>query len=230
MLWDIDHTLIETGGVGAELYKSAFEEVAGTEMKNRAAVTGVTEPRIFRETMRLNGLTIGGNDLAKYSLSLAEKYDNSKQVLRGRGRALPGARGSLAALSETSGLVQSVLTGNLRRVARTKLEVFGLVDFLDLDAGAYGEDSEDRPGLVPIAQRAANTKYGSAFTVRNTIVVGDSPGDVETGQIGGARVIAVASGESDVEELRATGADIVLPDLQNTAELVTCVMALLARD
>jgi phosphoglycolate phosphatase-like HAD superfamily hydrolase len=220
VLWDVDHTLIETRGVGAELYKAGFEEAIGVEMKQKADVTGATEPEIFAETMRLNGLTVGVGDEDRYADALARQYESNRKELRRRGRALPGASEALAAVRTMAGVVQSVLTGNLKRVAEVKLETFGLRELLDLDVAAYGEDADDRPGLVLIAQTAATQKYGRPYDRTNTLLIGDSQSDIRTAQEGGAYVIGVASGKATQEELDGAGADSTLRDLTDVTALM----------
>lgn len=220
VLWDIDHTLIETRGVGGELYRAAFEEITGRTMEHKAEVTGMTEPAILAETLKLHGLEPSEEYQTKYAEALARQYERHAEELRERGRALPGAKEALAALAEQPGVIQTVLTGNLRAVAATKLRVFGLDGFVDFEVGAYGDDEAERPKLVAVAQERAGAKFGVEFSRDNTVILGDSPSDVETGLKGGARVIGVASGKSGVEELRAHGASSVLDDLQDIDNMV----------
>lgn len=229
VLWDVDHTLIETRGVGAHLYKAAFEEAAGAKMEEAANVTGAIEPEIFRETMRRNGLSPQKGNLDRYALLLEQQYDDNRNLLRKQGRPIQGAKEALLALGSVDGLVQTVLTGNLRQVARTKLEVFELAALLDLDVGAYGEDSESRPGLVSIAQESARQKYGRNFGAKDTVIIGDSTSDITTGQQGGAMVIAVASGKATAAELAEAGPDLVLDSLEDTTQVVKAVRGLLGR-
>jgi len=223
VLWDIDHTLIETRGVGGELYRAAFEEITGRKMEHKAEVTGKTEPAILTDTLRLHGLEPSEDYQAKYAEALARQYEEHADEMRQRGRTLPGAREALAALAEMPNIIQTVLTGNLRAVAMTKLRVFGLDGFVDFEVGAYGDDEAERPKLVAVAQERASAKYGAEFSRDNTVILGDSPSDVETGIKGGARVIGVASGRSSVEELEGSGVSAVLEDLGSTSMLVRAV-------
>jgi phosphoglycolate phosphatase-like HAD superfamily hydrolase len=143
--------------------------------------------------------------------------------LRERGHELPGARAALTAFRSSPGIVQSVLTGNIRPNAVTKLSAFGLDEYIDFEAGGYGSDDEVRANLVAIAQERASAKYGTRFDKGNTILIGDTLRDVQAGRNGGARVIAVATGSDSVEALRAEGADIALPDLQDTRAVMEAV-------
>ncbi|HSV66458.1 MAG TPA: HAD hydrolase-like protein [Mycobacteriales bacterium] len=223
VLWDIDHTLIETRGVGGELYQAAFEEITGRKLEHKAEITGKTERAILAETLQLHGLEPGEDYQAKYAEALARQYEQHADELRQRGRALPGAREALGALAKLPNVIQTVLTGNLRAVAVTKLWVFGLDGFIDFEVGAYSDDEENRPKLVAVAQRRASEKYGAAFDPDNTVIIGDSPSDVETGLKGGAKVIGIASGKSSVEELRGAGGSFVLSDLTSAADLTRAV-------
>jgi phosphoglycolate phosphatase len=121
---------------------------------------------------------------------------------------------------------QGVLTGNLRDVARIKLEVFGLDTRLDLEASAYGDDHSERPKLVAIAQKRASDRTGTTFDNQHTVLIGDTPKDIEAGLTAGVLVIAVASGKSAPEELRAAGATVIVDDLtdpEHITQLVTHV-------
>ncbi|HSR23597.1 MAG TPA: HAD hydrolase-like protein, partial [Candidatus Eisenbacteria bacterium] len=157
--------------------------------------------------------------------ALAGVYEGRIEEIRRHGRALPGAAEALAALAAVPGTVQTVLTGNVPAVARTKLAAFGLDHHLDLDVGAYGPDDHVRAGLVPLAQRRAGARYGALFDVRSTVVIGDTAHDVTAAREGGARAIAVATGGTTAGELQAAGAEVVLPDLMDTAALVGLVTA-----
>src|SRR5262249_23481836 len=206
-------------GVGRKLYRAAFEEITGRQVEHKVALTGRTEPAILAETMMMHGLAPSDDYQAKYAEALARQYEQHTDQLHARGPRRPGAREALAALAEQPDVIQTVLTGNLRAVAVIKLRVFGLEAFLDLEVGAYGDDEAYRPKLVAVAQQRASTKYGGDFSRDNTVVLGDSPNDVETGIKGGAKVIGVASGKSSVAELRAAGALSVIQDLTDLSQL-----------
>lgn len=223
VLWDVDHTLIETRGLGSDLYKAAFEQATGRPMRHTAEVTGKTEPAILTETLRLHDIQPTQDLQRRYTDALTDQYRQHIDELRERGRALPGAHAALAALGGEPSVIQSVLTGNLRAVAAIKLEAFGLAWYLDLDSGAYGDDDTHRPALVAVAQARATAKYGHTFAQANTVIVGDSPQDVHTARKGGAQIVAVATGSSSITELREAGATTTLDDLTDADRLVTTI-------
>ncbi|SEG57823.1 Phosphoglycolate phosphatase, HAD superfamily [Nonomuraea solani] len=225
VLWDIDHTLIETGGVGREVFADAFAQVTSTPMKAMAAVSGRTELVIFGETLDLHGIPHSDEHFERFIEIQAQGYEERAHELHQRGRALPGAHSALQALNRLAGVAQSVLTGNTRASARAKLKIFGLEQYVDLDIGAYGEDNPIRAHLVAIARDRARLKSGLVYSPKTTVLIGDTPQDVRAGRDGGAHVIGIASGNSSTTDLKAAGADIVFPDLTDSAALIRAVTA-----
>ena len=122
------------------------------------------------------------------------------------------------------GVVQSVLTGNVRAVAQVKLGAAGLTSHLDLDIGAYGESHEVRAELVHLARRNAAGRYGAGFAGQQTVLVGDTELDVAAALATGARVVGVATGGTTAEQLAAAGADAVLPGLADTAATLAAIL------
>lgn len=223
VLWDIDHTLIENGGVSKEVYSTVFEMLTGRPVTEPVETDGRTDPSIMSDLLARHGSSLSYNERVREALidALNSKVDR----LRERGHTLPGAAAALEALKREPHVVQTVLTGNIKPNAVVKLSVFGLDRFLDLDVGGYGSDDSVRWRLVRIAQLRAEAKYPSRqFARSNTVVIGDTPRDVQTGLKGGARVIAVATGSSSTAELRAAGADVVLADLVDTGALLRAVL------
>ncbi|MEU3351018.1 HAD family hydrolase [Streptomyces sp. NPDC037389] len=218
VLWDIDHTLVDTRGAGRALFAEAFLRVTGVRMTGQPRIDGLTEPVIFRETARMHGLRTSSAEFADFAVALAEAHLRGIAGLRDRGRALPGAASALTALSQVPGVRQTVLTGNIRVAAEVKLAAFGLDRHLDLTIGAYGEESEERAGLVGLALARASCPAADA------VLVGDTPGDVRAGLASGVRVVAVATGRSSEEELRSAGAEAVVADLSAHRDAVDLIL------
>ncbi|MGP3959731.1 HAD family hydrolase [Nonomuraea sp. 3N208] len=223
VLWDIDHTLIDTRGVGRELSAQAFEQVTGVPMLKQAKIDGMTESVIFRETAKLHGLQTDRHDFERFASALTKAHLARAAELRERGHALPGAAAALDALSAMPGVVQTVLTGNIRMVAEIKLQVFGLDRHIRWDTGAFGEDNDVRAELVRIALERATSVFGEPVTSADAVLIGDTPADVEAALESGVPVIAVASGRSSVDDLRDAGAVHTLPSLTDTDSLVAMV-------
>jgi phosphoglycolate phosphatase-like HAD superfamily hydrolase len=125
-----------------------------------------------------------------------------------------------------TGVVQSVLTGSSRPNAALKLRAFGLDRYLDLAIGGFaGSEPYPKGALLRATRLRAEEKYQVSFDEKATFYVADSPRDVEAAKMGGATPVAVASGRASSAELRAAGADLVLPDLTNPADLITLITA-----
>jgi phosphoglycolate phosphatase len=122
------------------------------------------------------------------------------------------------------GVVQSVLTGNVRPIAEVKLRAAGLTGHLDLGIGAYGESHEVRAELVHLARHNAARRYGADFAGQQTVLVGDTELDVAAALATGARVVGVATGGTTAEQLAAAGADAVLPGLADTAATLAAIL------
>ncbi|HEY3957828.1 MAG TPA: HAD hydrolase-like protein [Streptosporangiaceae bacterium] len=223
VLWDIDHTLIENHGVNKEIYVYAFELLTGEQPMYPARTDGRTEPEIMRDMLVRQGMAPNRDYVGRMPEALEKATLSKAAVLRERGHELVGARNALIAL-QTSPVVQSVLSGNIKPNAFTKLSTFQLDTYIDFEVGGYGSDDDVRANLVAFAQERASAKYGVSFGEDNTVLIGDTVRDVQAGRNGGAHVIAVASGSDSPETLRAAGADIVLADLADTQAMVRAVM------
>lgn len=127
-----------------------------------------------------------------------------------RQNVLPGIRAVLHEL-DTRGHLLGLLTGNLSRIALAKMRGAGLARYFDV--GGFGEESEIRSKLVPVAIAKAEEKAGFGIPPRHVVVIGDTPLDIEAGRAAGTRTAGVATGPFTTEELRAAGADVALESL-----------------
>lgn len=223
VLWDVDHTLIENGGVSKENYERAFDILAARPLLHTVETDGRTDPEIMRNMFVAHGV-----DSTKLSLddifdALEKAMSANTSRLRERGYAMPGAREVLSALQQALGVVQSVLTGNIRPNAFAKLSAFGLDPYIEFEVGGYGSDDKVRSNLVAVARGRALAKYGIVFDKSTTILIGDTTRDVQAAIDGGAQVIAVATGIDSMDQLREAGADVVLADLRDTASIVKII-------
>jgi phosphoglycolate phosphatase len=222
IFWDIDHTLVTIGEVSREIYAKAFEEAVGQPLRKLANMSGRTERAILAETLALHGVSNPEAMFDDLYAALARAADKLRERMRTSGRRLPGTTEALAALT-TRNVVQSVVTGNLEPIAVTKLEVFDLAECLDFEVGGYGSDGDTRPPLIRRAWQRAHDKYGRVFEFERVVVIGDTPHDVLAAREVGVRAVGVATGDSTVDELAATGADVVLSDLTDTAAVIRAV-------
>lgn len=198
-------------------------------MELLADMSGRTERAITSETLLMHGIEVTDDLLNSFGSALADVFVSYEAAIRQQGRTLAGSREVLEILANRSDVVQSVLTGNMEPIAIGKLTAFGLEHLVDFEVGAYGMDHEERPELVRLAQKRAAHKYGDTFAADNTVLVGDTPNDVLAGHVGGARVVAVATGFSDAAALYAAGAELVLPDLTDTDAVVRAILHVTAQ-
>jgi phosphoglycolate phosphatase len=222
VLWDVDYTLVNAGGLGTRMYEAAFRELFGRDLLNVAPKAGRTDRAIGLDTLALAGIAEPGVHVDDFLAVLARQSAAADGTVRHDVRAMPGASAVLAALADV-GARQSVLTGNVRPLAELKLGLAGLGEHLDLDVGAYGDMHEVRAELVPVARQAARRAYGADFGGRSTVLVGDTSLDVAAALAAGARAVGVATGSFPANELAAAGAHVVLPDLTDTPLVLAAV-------
>jgi phosphoglycolate phosphatase len=246
VLWDVDHTLIDAGGLSSHLYGMVFAELFGRELPRVAPMAGRTDRAIIVETLTLAGVASPREHVPAFIEELTRRAPAFGERVRARGRVLAGVPEALAAFAGgggafggggASGVRQSVLTGNIRPLAEVKLGALGLGDPLDLAIGAYGDLDEVRAGLVQVARERAAAAAGSGaagsgaagsggadFGGEATVLVGDTPLDVAAALATGARAVGVATGTFTEQELIAAGAHAVLPDLSDTARVRAAVL------
>ena len=238
VLWDVDHTLIDAGGLSSHLYGMVFAELFGRELPRVAPMAGRTDRAIILDTLSMAGIADPAAHVAAFIAALTREAPAFGERVRRRGRVLPGAAEVLAALAaqrhghDRATARQSVLTGNIRPLAEVKLGALGLGDPLDLAIGAYGDLDEVRAGLVQVARERAAAAAGSVaagsggadFGGEATVLVGDTPLDVAAALATGARAVGVATGNFTEQELIAAGAHAVLPDLSDTARVRAAVL------
>ena len=212
VLWDIDHTLVRIAGVSREIYAEAFRLVTGQPLRELANMAGRTERAIIVDTLIMNGVADPESRVDAFLPALGDAARKLRDRMREAGERLPGAQEAIAALVGTV-TAQSVVTGNARAIAMTKLEALDLAEHIDFEIGGYGEDGADRAVLVGLAIQRAERKYGVRFDSRRVVVIGDTPHDIKGAHDNDAIALGVATGGSGAEELTAAGADVVLADL-----------------
>jgi len=211
VLFDIDGTLLVTGGAGAAAWQRAFEELHGVEA-NVAEHTdaGMTDPEIaaivFREAIGREGAP------AERAKAIAAYLRHLPQTVAESGgyRVMPGIEELLDDLIDEGALL-GLVTGNIEAAAHIKLARAGLNRFFSF--GGYGSDSPDRTEVTRGALRRGELVSGGALGGGACIAVGDTPRDVRAGHGAGIRVVGVATGSYSVEQLREAGADWALEDV-----------------
>jgi phosphoglycolate phosphatase-like HAD superfamily hydrolase len=221
VLWDIDGTLIASGGAGMHALQRALGTVFGLSGRlDDIDFAGRTDGWIMRAVFRKFSLPASPENFERFFAGYAAELPAA--LRNPHARVLPGVREILAAVRDHGGIAQGLLTGNLRRGAKAKLSHHGLWD--QFAFGAFGDDSEVREELGPHALRRAAAHHGVAFSPARTWIVGDTAHDISCGRAIGARTLAVATGGATADQLRVHAPDAVLPDLADTR----AVLALLA--
>jgi phosphoglycolate phosphatase len=227
VLWDVDYTLVDSGGTGRDLYEIAFREMFGGDMPQPGSMSGRTDRAIALEVLTLAGVPDPRRQVAAFHALMAARAPALAGIAREQVRELPGAARAVAALRDGRAgpeIIQSLLTGNIRPLAEMKVGVLGLAEHLDFDVGAYGDVHEERAELVHVARRNAARGYGGDFDGEATVLVGDTPLDVGAALDTGARAVGVATGGFSEADLAASGAHAVLPDLTDTDRVLAAIL------
>ena len=226
MLFDIDGTLLSAGGVSARAFEAALREVFGTVGDaERYDYSGKTDKQIVRDLMRGAGFPDAEIDarlrvlIERYRVLLHE-WLRPEHV-----QAKPGVTELLEALAPDSRVTLALLTGNIEPDARLKLSPLRVNHYFPF--GAFGSDHEDRSRLPEVAVARALEATGAAFTGREIVIVGDSIHDVLCGRPLGVRAVAVATGRTRAEALRAVEPDALL---ESFADRDAAVRAIVGED
>ena len=217
ILFDIDGTLLITGGAGAASWRLAFDELYGIPADiGKFTDTGMTDPDVGRKTFqavlhrepeRKEFTRLLERRLHYLHRTVAESQDY---------RVLPGVQELLPRLIN-DGYLLGLVTGNVEAAAHVKLHRARLNRFFSF--GGYGSDSTDRGELTRIALKRATMVYGEPLSPAQAIVVGDTPHDVEGAHAAGMACVGVGSHHFNVEQLREAGADYAIASLEEALPL-----------
>ena len=224
-LFDIDGTLIATGGAGGAAMRAAFEAVWGLADGFRGVeFTGRTDRAILRDALIAAGLANGApstgsgqafaDDLRRFKRAYFRRLPHSLRAAT-QGRVLPGVEALLGRLAADDSATVALGTGNFRTSAGIKLRHYGLDSYFSV--GGFGDGTEDRAALIAQAIRNAGRAFGRHETV---FVIGDTPHDVAAARAHDAVAVAVATGTASADALAEAGADIVLPTLESATAAI----------
>ncbi|HUP61254.1 MAG TPA: HAD hydrolase-like protein [Thermoanaerobaculia bacterium] len=219
VLFDIDGTLITDRGAARDAFADALSEVYAYDGDlSRYDFSGRTDPQIARTVLGDAG--IEPDDLsALWDVYLAALARNAT---RERVRALPGIRALVDALEAHAELILGLLTGNIEPGARLKLGGAELNAYFPF--GAFGSDSADRNELPPIAVQRASALHGHRFEGRDVVIIGDSIFDIRCGVPYDATTIAIASGKTAAETLRAENPRHLFESAENLGALMDAIL------
>jgi phosphoglycolate phosphatase len=209
ILFDIDGTLLASGGAGKLALETAFTEDFGVALRHQVPYSGRTDRAIVRELFQRH-------DVAHTPANLDSLFAGYLRRLPGclermKGRVLPGIAELLACLQQRSQVAVGLLTGNVRAGAKVKLGYFGLHDHFSF--GGFGDHHFDRDDVAREALKAIRDQVYAEVNTERIWVIGDTPLDVACARAIGAKAVAVATGSHTLEELTAAGPDLALSNL-----------------
>ena len=214
LLFDIDGTLIATGGAGGRAMARAFQDVFGfSNGLGSISMAGRTDAWIVAQMAAEHGLDYDGRRFRAFHDSYVRALSEEVLAPGPQKGVLPGVRRLLDTLVSRDNAYLALLTGNFMRGAQIKLEYFDLWRYFK--AGAYGDDSHDRNGLLWKALAAVESAGGPKVRPADVTVIGDTPLDIAVAVAGGTRSIGVATGNYDVETLLESGADVAFASLDD---------------
>jgi len=210
LLFDIDGTLLTSGGAGERALRRGFRERFGIDDDlTKVEIAGRTDSGIARRML-------AAHDLPETPENLTAFFDGylhflAQELPASPGTLLPGIVALLEALKPRADIVLALLTGNLERGAELKLTHYGVWHYFEF--GAYADDHHDRNELGHFARRRAQEKHGAEFPPEGIFVLGDTPHDVACARAIGARAIAIATGKFTRAELGVLAPDFLFDDL-----------------
>jgi phosphoglycolate phosphatase len=220
ILFDIDGTLLLTGGIGRRAMQQAGSEMLGRPFNAHGVdFSGRLDPLILADLLAINGIEPTEANLNHfrdhYIKAMTQAIESSGAV-----QPLPGADTLVSAVGQVQGLTTGVLTGNFMQTGTAKLKAAGWSD-TTFTIAVWGDESPTRPHsrdqLPGVALTRYSTHLGAAsVTGEQAVVIGDTIHDVACARAHGCRSIAVATGTYSTDQLRQAGADLVLDTLEDT--------------
>jgi phosphoglycolate phosphatase-like HAD superfamily hydrolase len=216
-LFDIDGTLIASGGAGKAALEAALADEFGVDPQlHRVPYSGRTDRAIIRDLFRRYGLDDASANVERLLRAYLSHLPPS--LRRHQGRVLPGVAALLGALRPRADVALGLLTGNVRDGARLKLGHYDL--FHHFAFGGFGDDHHDRDDVARAALAAVHGHLNGAVDLGRVWVIGDTPLDIQCGRAIGARVAAVATGWHPLDELAAGNPDLLFADLTDPGPLL----------
>ena len=219
-LFDIDGTLITSGGAGVTSFNEAVKERCGSLLPLEGInFSGNTDTGIARAVLLAAGMDPSQENI----MALLDAYLGklADRIHLHQGSLLPGIITLLDKLKDRPDCVLALLTGNLAAGARVKLSHYGVWHYFGF--GAYADDHHVRNELGPVAITRALEQHGEEFTPDRIYVIGDTPRDIECGKAFGAVTVAVATGHYSRAELAAHHPDFLFDDLSDADAVLTVI-------
>jgi phosphoglycolate phosphatase len=211
VLFDIDGTLLHTGGAGIQAFARAFATEFGiAEGTERLKFSGRTDISLVREFFTLQHIEPSQENFERFFASYLRWL--REIILDCHGGACPGVPEFYQSLrAQPEPPLTGLLTGNIKQGAQIKLERFDLWKWFPF--GAFADDHEDRDQIAAAALRRGSQQCGRELRGDEVLVIGDTPLDIRCGRAIGAKVLAVATGGASLQELERHNPDWAVPDL-----------------
>jgi len=217
LLFDIDGTLIHSGGAGVFALRRVLKDRFQIEDDlHDIEIAGRTDSGIVMSILKKHGIPGSTENMAAFLDSYLHFL--SLELPQRIGTVLPGVLELLSKLKERPHVVLALLTGNISRGAQLKLEHYGVWHFFEF--GAFADDHHDRNELGPFARSRAEEKHGHGFDAAQIDVIGDTPHDIACGKSISARTIAIATGSISRGDLAAHKPDFLFDDLSKVDEVI----------
>lgn len=212
ILFDIDGTLVHCGPTPRRVFKKALIDVFGTAGPiDDWIFDGKTDPKIVEELMSAAGVVIA-KDMVFRALNNYADALKEELPLEPRRKIYPGVKELLDELGKYP-VLQGLLTGNIERGAKAKLESLDLWKYFKF--GAFADDSSLRKELADVAVARAQKVSGQKFSGKQIVIIGDTEHDIKCGKHLGAMAVGVGTARSSAKELLAYGADEAFDDFSD---------------
>jgi phosphoglycolate phosphatase len=228
VLFDVDGTLMLSGGAGMRAMKAVAAELFGADFRwDGIVVSGHLDPLIFAEAAALNGL--GDDPLHHERFRSRYLEELRRQLERGRAqvRIMPGIHDGITRLRAGRTATLGLLTGNYEDAIPLKLAAVGLEPSW-FEVTAFGDEALTRRDLAGLAIAKYPRRLGAPVVPKRVVIVGDTPRDIDCAHAHGCFAFAVATGGYDAGELAEAGADLVVADLSDPSPLLDTVADLAA--
>ena len=211
VLFDIDGTLVRTGGAGVEAFRKVFaQEFRATDGFEKLKFAGRTDTGLVREFFEYHNIPMTRENTERFFEHYVFLLDYILAL--GAPRTCEGVREFIAALRALpKPPMLGLLTGNIRLGAEIKLRHTGLWEIFEM--GAFADDSEDRNLIAAAARDRGSRLLGKKLRGEEILIIGDTPHDIRCGRFIDAKVLAVATGGATLEELKAHEADWAVENL-----------------
>ncbi len=219
-LFDIDGTLLTSGGAGERALRLSVQDSFGIEEDlSTIELAGRTDSAIAHQILRRFAKEESPENISRFLDGYVHWL--KKLLPETQGRLLPGIVPLLDALHARPDVVLALLTGNLQRGAELKLTHYGVWHYFEF--GAYADDHHDRNELGHFARSRARERHGIEFPPEKMYVLGDTPHDIACARAIGAKAVAIATGSFNREQLASYGPDFLFDDLSDASAVLTAL-------